>query len=79
MPPPSICTQTQPGRGGLVEGVHPPSPSAFAPWSSRRLVACFHAPCRLPARLSNTKLYLRWRENPQDLDYARDPINPEEQ
>jgi len=49
-----ICTQTQPGRGGLVEGVHPPSPSAFAPWSSRRPVACFHAPHRLPAWLNHT-------------------------
>ena len=44
-------TQTQPGRGSSVEGVHPPTPSAFAPWSSRRLVACFHAPRRLLAWL----------------------------
>ena len=57
-PPPLICTQTQPGRGGLVEGVHPPSPSAFAPWSSRRLVYFSHAPRRLPAWLSNTKILL---------------------
>ena len=45
-------TQTQPGRGGLVEGVHLPSPSTFAPWSSRRQVACFHAPCRLPGQVN---------------------------
>ena len=37
-------TQTQPGRGEPVEGVHPPSPSTFTPWSSRRHVVCFHAP-----------------------------------
>jgi len=45
-------TQTQPGRGGLAEGVHPPSPSTFAPWSSRRQVACFHAPRRLPGQVN---------------------------
>jgi hypothetical protein len=48
-----IPTQPQPGRGGSVErGVHPPSPSTFAPWSSRRQVACFHAPRRLPVNPS---------------------------
>jgi len=44
-------TQSQPGRGGSVEGVHPPSPSTFAPWSSRPRVVCFCAPHRLPDSL----------------------------
>ena len=44
-------TQTQPGRGGSVEEVHLPTPLAFAPWGSRHLVGCFHAPHRLPAWL----------------------------
>ena len=43
--------QSQPDRGGSVEGVHPPSPSTFAPWSSRPRVVCFCAPRRLPDRL----------------------------
>ena len=43
-----LASQTQPGRGGSVERVHPPSPSSFAPWSSRRQVDYSHAPCRLP-------------------------------
>jgi len=47
----------------IALGVHPPSPSAFAPWSSRRLVACFHPPCRLPARLSNTILLAMVRKS----------------
>ena len=62
-PPPLICTQTQPGRGGLVEGGSSASPSAFAPWSSRRLVTCFHAPRRLPAWLSNTILLAMARKS----------------
>jgi hypothetical protein len=37
------------GRGGPLEGVHPPSPSSFAPRSSRLTVDSFCAPCRLPA------------------------------
>ena len=43
-------TRTQPGRGGPMEGVHPPTPSTFAPWCSRHLVVCFYAPSRLPAK-----------------------------
>ena len=56
-----------------MEGVHPP-PSAFAPWSSRHLVDCSHAPHRLPARLT-IFLYLRLREHPQDdLDPLAGPF-----
>ena len=43
-----LASQTQPGRGGSVERVHPPSPSSFAPWSSRHQVDYSHAPRRLP-------------------------------
>ena len=43
-----LASQTQPGRGGSVERVHPPSPSSFAPWSSRCQVDYSHAPRRLP-------------------------------
>ena len=38
-----LPTQTQPGRGGSMEGVHLPTPLAFAPWSSLHLVAYFPA------------------------------------
>jgi len=38
------------GRGGSMEGVHPPSPSSFAPRRSRPTVDFFCAPRRLPAR-----------------------------
>jgi len=40
-----------PLRGGSMKGVHPPTPSTFTPWSSRRQVVCFHAPRILPSRL----------------------------
>jgi hypothetical protein len=48
------CTHlhtTLSGRGGPLEGVHLPSPSSFAPRSSRLTVDSFCAPRRLPARL----------------------------
>ena len=32
----------------IALGVHPPSPSSFAPWSSRRQVNYSHTPHRLP-------------------------------
>ena len=34
-----------------MKGVHPPTPSSFAPWSSRCQVVCFRTPRRLPSQL----------------------------
>ena len=49
------------GRGGSMEGVHPPPPSSFAPRRSRPTVDFFGAPHRLPTR---TDFNIYWRTAP---------------
>ena len=53
------------GTGGLMEGVHPPSPSSFTPRRSRPTVDFFCAPRRLPAR-TKLKSTCELREHLQD-------------
>ena len=50
-----------------MEGVHPPSPSSFAPQRSRPTIDFFCAPRRLSAR-TKLKSTCELREHPQEQD-----------
>jgi len=53
------------GRGGSMEGVHPPSPSSFAPRRSRPTIDFFCTPHRLLAR-TKLKSTCELHKHPQD-------------
>ena len=55
------------GRGGLIEGVHPPSLSSFTLQRSWPTIDFFCTPCRLPARIKLKSTY-ELHEHLQDIE-----------